>query len=777
MMRALLPGLLLAALLFPTAGARANPLDAVRRVSTMRLKPSAGNDGTLTVDTSSTLGHLKFTIKILTGFNFDPLRAFKGGTNVFDVIASQFSADILFCMGFSDYFDICAHPAIGLFQSSCGNPVSISGTLPPLKGTSLGDFRIIPRITLFSKRHKLGLIFRRARERFTSSRKVLRLSWEKFRAAKRKAGHYQRRAEALEKSHRKYLEKFKSYQQKLGGKGGEAARQLETYRGQLAGYREKLEAARREAARHREAADRLKSAHGQYEKRYRESGENYEAVSKRYKNQHGLGIGFMPEFTMPTGGKSDNTGEQAWTFSPKVVLDYRFKQGALLALNMGVRLRKQVYAANLSAGSEFFFDIGAEIPLYRRQLSALLELHGAVGFTDSPDDPDPGIDSEEVYLEGMVGMRYRFCSGFYISGGVGKGLTKGWGAPKYRLFFDVGFGPRPHCPARDLMKDSDGDGIRDPLDRCPFQPEDLDGYQDQDGCPDPDNDGDGVCDDNPAIHANLADHAKVCKGRDLCTNEAEDQDGFQDQDGKPDPDNDGDGICDNNPVIQANLARYGKICKGRDLCPNEAEDKDGFQDDDGCPDPDNDGDGICDNNPVIQANLARYGKICKGKDLCPNKPEVFNQYQDGDGCPDVAPRKKVVIIRKKIVIREKIIFGTNTARIMKVSHRLLKGVHKIIKDNPWVKLVRIVGHTDYRGPRKRNLRLSKQRAEAVKAFLVKRGLPAQKLLPDGRGEEEPIQRGCSRLHTWKKVRACWRKNRRVEFKIEYDDPKKKEGTK
>jgi len=45
-----------------------------------------------------------------------------------------------------------------------------------------------------------------------------------------------------------------------------------------------------------------------------------------------------------------------------------------------------------------------------------------------------------------------------------------------------------------VVKDSDGDGIPDDIDRCPFDPEDKDGFQDEDGCPDLDNDGDGIVD-------------------------------------------------------------------------------------------------------------------------------------------------------------------------------------------------------------------------------------------------------------------------------------------
>ncbi|HEU4729206.1 MAG TPA: OmpA family protein [Kofleriaceae bacterium] len=108
--------------------------------------------------------------------------------------------------------------------------------------------------------------------------------------------------------------------------------------------------------------------------------------------------------------------------------------------------------------------------------------------------------------------------------------------------------PKPPPPPVD--NDPDKDGIVGAADKCPNDPEDKDGFQDDDGCPDPDNDGDGIPD-----------------ATDKCPNEPEDKDGFQDEDGCPDPDNDGDGVLDAN-----------------DKCPTEPETKNGFQDEDGCPD-------------------------------------------------------------------------------------------------------------------------------------------------------------------------------------------------
>jgi OmpA-OmpF porin, OOP family len=103
--------------------------------------------------------------------------------------------------------------------------------------------------------------------------------------------------------------------------------------------------------------------------------------------------------------------------------------------------------------------------------------------------------------------------------------------------------PADRCSSREFVEveskpDTDGDGIPDSVDQCVLEPEDKDGYLDEDGCPDVDNDGDGIPD-----------------SKDQCPNEPEDYDGYKDDDGCPDPDNDGDGVpdvddyCPNTPGI------------------------------------------------------------------------------------------------------------------------------------------------------------------------------------------------------------------------------------
>jgi OmpA-OmpF porin, OOP family len=242
--------------------------------------------------------------------------------------------------------------------------------------------------------------------------------------------------------------------------------------------------------------------------------------------------------------------------------------------------------------------------------------------------------------------------------------------------------PRELCSpaAPEAPGDRDGDGIPDHLDECPDEPEDFDGFQDADGCPDPDNDGDGIAD---AI--------------DECPDEPEDFDGFQDTDGCPDPDNDGDGIHD-------------RI----DQCPDEPEDVDGFEDEDGCPDPDNDGDGILDVD-----------------DACPNEA--------APGTPDGCPRQYdlVVVTETKIELRQTVYFDTNKATIQKRSFPLLDDVSRALADNPTIR-VRIEGHTDSQGADAYNKKLSQRRADSVRKYLIGKGIRGARMVAVGFGEEVPI---------------------------------------
>jgi outer membrane protein OmpA-like peptidoglycan-associated protein len=254
-------------------------------------------------------------------------------------------------------------------------------------------------------------------------------------------------------------------------------------------------------------------------------------------------------------------------------------------------------------------------------------------------------------------------------------------------------GAPPPPPPPAAVTDRDHDGIPDASDKCP----DVAGPPENAGCPDKDRDKDGVVD-----------------RKDKCPDVA----GPPERDGCPIADADKDGIPDD-----------------KDKCPTEAEDKDGFEDEDGCPDPDNDKDGIADTN-----------------DKCPNEPETKNGFQDEDGCPDEVP----VAVQKFTGAIKGITFRRNSADIKASSFPLLKEAVKVFKDFPTLR-IEISGHTSNDGRREFNVKLSKKRAESVKAFLTSAGIDESRVLTVGYGPDKPIEDNTTK--------AGQEKNRRIEFRL------------
>jgi len=247
--------------------------------------------------------------------------------------------------------------------------------------------------------------------------------------------------------------------------------------------------------------------------------------------------------------------------------------------------------------------------------------------------------------------------------------------------------------------DTDGDGLTDDIDKCPQEPEDMDNFQDDDGCPDNDNDNDGILDAN-----------------DKCPDTPEDKNGIDDEDGCPEEDTDGDGLVGS-----------------QDQCPTEPEDKDGFQDEDGCPDADNDGDGIADT-----------------EDKCPMEPETVNQYQDEDGCPDEVPKE----VEKFSGAIEGIKFKLGSAEIRRSSNKILDEAVAVLQKYPDIKL-EIQGHTDTTGSDERNRTLSDARANAVMQYLISKGVDESRLTAKGYGPDKPVADN--------ETKAGRAQNRRVEF--------------
>lgn len=475
---------------------------------------------------------------------------------------------------------------------------------------------------------------------------------------------------------------------------------------------------------------------------------------------------------VPTAQKAPYASEAGMVYAPSLALSSRvgpFRAG----LNAGYRLRKRTRVQTLVVDDEIFYKLGLAVDLGSDNS---FEIVGEV-FGHTPAENAFAVRSKGIKkqfqnartpLEGDIGLRMVLLDNFIITVGGGGGIMPGYGAPVPRAFASFGY------YSGDVgILDQDNDTISDEFDKCPEKKEDLDQFEDEDGCPDLDNDKDNVLDED-----------------DQCPNEPEgDKDGFNDDDGCPDPDNDEDTILDEVdacPVEAEDLDGYededgcpdldndgDQIADTVDKCPMEAEDVDGFMDSDGCPEPDNDGDGLSDLNDMCPNHAEDFDQVADddgcpedndgdgimdADDKCPNKAESYNGIEDEDGCPEALKAKSLVeVTDEKIEIKEKVFFRSGSAKILSKSFKLLDQVAAVLKNYKHLTKIRIEGHTDSRGSKKRNRRLSKQRAEAVRDYLVDKGILPDRLEAQGLGPDRSIASNRS-----KRGREM---NRRVEFVI------------
>ncbi|HEX3765164.1 MAG TPA: OmpA family protein [Kofleriaceae bacterium] len=125
--------------------------------------------------------------------------------------------------------------------------------------------------------------------------------------------------------------------------------------------------------------------------------------------------------------------------------------------------------------------------------------------------------------------------------------------------------------------------------------------------------------------------------------------------------------------------------------------------------------------------------------------------------PPPEPPPTAKLGTEKIELSETVQFETNSARLVERSKTLLDDVVRELNEHPEVKRIQIEGHTDKVASKAYNLKLSKERADAVKAYLVNKGIPPRRLTVKAFGESKPIASN--------KTEEGRAQNRRVDFRI------------
>ncbi|MCB9682961.1 MAG: hypothetical protein H6733_15960, partial [Alphaproteobacteria bacterium] len=288
-----------------------------------------------------------------------------------------------------------------------------------------------------------------------------------------------------------------------------------------------------------------------------------------------VSLSLVPRFVFPTGSRGAFVGSGAVGIGVDAALSKRWTH-LHLAANLGYQLQTSSSAVGQTyADDELRWGLGLGVPI----ADGTWEIQGTWTGAHVVTGPASQALAEAVSSLGHTPMELDLAATWapydqpvYVTFGVSPGLTHGFGTPDVRAWAMVGVAVGPHdALARTLRptaRDADGDGIPDDLDLCVGTPEDEDGFEDEDGCPEQDRDGDGILDVD-----------------DACPGEPEDRDGWRDGDGCPDPDNDGDGIPDG---VDGHRTLDGVAVDPsfplRGDCANDPETFNDVDDDDGCPD-------------------------------------------------------------------------------------------------------------------------------------------------------------------------------------------------
>jgi len=430
----------------------------------------------------------------------------------------------------------------------------------------------------------------------------------------------------------------------------------------------------------------------------------------------------------PTAPSQSYAGDGKVRGEPQIQLGGRVRHFVWSA-TVGTELRASTHPGTLEAGA------GAAVVLGEELVQLGPELTVTVPFSTDRSFSTPAVtitSASPTGAELLLGAKVRPLRALVLGAGAGPGLTHGYGTPVWFAVGSIGYEPLPPRPDK---VDTDGDGIPDVVDACPT----VRGVHSQDphknGCPPvEDRDGDGIPDATdacPTVPGVRSDDPK--------------------KNGCP-LDTDGDGIPDT-----------------ADACPTVPGVKSADPKKNGCP-LDTDGDGIpdatdaCPTVPGVRSEDPRKNGcpldtdedgIPDAEDACPTEKGSRDPDPRQNGCPHVRVTATEIVITKQVYF----LFARSqiTQTVDPVSNDLLTEVLGAINQHPEIELIEVQGHTDNVGTDHFNMVLSQARADAVRQWLVTRGVAGKKLIAKGYGSHVP--------QASSDTEEGRRENRRVQFKI------------
>jgi outer membrane protein OmpA-like peptidoglycan-associated protein len=195
-------------------------------------------------------------------------------------------------------------------------------------------------------------------------------------------------------------------------------------------------------------------------------------------------LGFALPISLPTGDEEAVRGAGGVTVEPRLLAALHMGQVGLTG-NIGYKFRSE-HPDTLPWGDEIAMAVSASVGIVPDTLWLQAEAFGG-------KQVDTEVEGADFPFEALGGLVYALTESLDLHAGAGLGFTDGIGDPDLRVVAGIRW--HHNAPQREGFLDSDEDGILDKDDDCPTEVEDLDGFEDEDGCPEEDNDEDGVPDE------------------------------------------------------------------------------------------------------------------------------------------------------------------------------------------------------------------------------------------------------------------------------------------